>query len=64
VESFDFGDFNVGDYYGAVREKMISETLSKVLYPNDEAAAVNGCVSRNSTSSSRAHSRTCSACSK
>jgi glycogen phosphorylase len=39
VESFDFGDFNVGDYYGAVREKMMSETLSKVLYPNDEAAA-------------------------
>jgi starch phosphorylase len=39
VESFDFRDFNVGDYYGAVREKMISETLSKVLYPNDEAAA-------------------------
>jgi starch phosphorylase len=35
VESFDFSDFNVGDYYGAVREKMISETLSKVLYPND-----------------------------
>jgi starch phosphorylase len=36
VESFDFQDFNVGDYYGAVRMKMISETLSKVLYPNDE----------------------------
>ena len=36
VESFDFQDFNVGDYYGAVEEKMISETLSKVLYPNDE----------------------------
>ncbi len=36
VESFDFEDFNVGDYYGAVREKVISETLSKVLYPNDE----------------------------
>jgi starch phosphorylase len=35
-ESFDFQDFNVGDYYGAVREKVISETLSKVLYPNDE----------------------------
>jgi starch phosphorylase len=35
-ESFDFRDFNVGDYYGAVREKVISETLSKVLYPNDE----------------------------
>ena len=36
VESFDFQDFNVGDYYGAVHEKVISETLSKVLYPNDE----------------------------
>jgi starch phosphorylase len=36
VESFDFQDFNVGDYYGAVQEKVISETLSKVLYPNDE----------------------------
>jgi glycogen phosphorylase len=35
VESFDFRDFNTGDYYGAVREKVISETLSKVLYPND-----------------------------
>jgi glycogen phosphorylase len=36
VESFDFQDFNVGDYYGAVEQKVISETLSKVLYPNDE----------------------------
>jgi glycogen phosphorylase len=36
VESFDFPDFNRGDYYGAVEEKVISETLSKVLYPNDE----------------------------
>jgi starch phosphorylase len=36
VESFDFQDFNVGNYYGAVEKKMISETLSKVLYPNDE----------------------------
>ncbi len=36
VESFDFQDFNLGDYYGAVDEKVASETLSKVLYPNDE----------------------------
>jgi starch phosphorylase len=36
VESFDFQDFNIGDYYGAVEQKVISETLSKVLYPNDE----------------------------
>ena len=38
VESFDFQDFNTGDYYGAVQEKVISETLTKVLYPNDEPA--------------------------
>jgi starch phosphorylase len=36
VESFELQDFNVGDYYGAVHEKVVSETLSKVLYPNDE----------------------------
>ncbi|MEW6441196.1 MAG: glycogen/starch/alpha-glucan phosphorylase [bacterium] len=36
VKSFDFEDFNVGNYYGAVNEKVISETITKVLYPNDE----------------------------
>jgi starch phosphorylase len=36
VESFDFQAFNVGDYYKAVDEKVISETVTKVLYPNDE----------------------------
>ncbi len=36
TESFDFQAFNIGDYYGAVEKKTISETLSKVLYPNDE----------------------------
>jgi len=36
VESFDFDAFNVGDYYGAVDEKIVSETISRVLYPNDE----------------------------
>ena len=35
-ESFDFSQFNRGDYYGAVNQKIISENLSKVLYPNDE----------------------------
>ena len=35
-ESFDFNRFNVGDYFGAVDQKMHSETISKVLYPNDE----------------------------
>src|SRR3954447_4018844 len=36
TESFDFDAFNVGDYYGAVDKKIASETISKVLYPNDE----------------------------
>ena len=36
VESFNLQDFNTGDYYGAVEQKVISETISKVLYPNDE----------------------------
>ena len=37
-ESFDFAIFNSGDYYGAVNQKVASENLSKVLYPNDEQA--------------------------
>jgi glycogen phosphorylase len=35
-ESFDFHSFNEGDYYGAVDDKVLSENISKVLYPNDE----------------------------
>ncbi len=34
-ESFNFEAFNSGDYSGAVHEKMASENISKVLYPND-----------------------------
>jgi starch phosphorylase len=36
VESFDFQAFNTGDYYQAVEEKLVSETVTKLLYPNDE----------------------------
>ena len=36
IESFDLAAFNVGDYDRAVSEKVASETISKVLYPNDE----------------------------
>ena len=39
VESFDFQAFNTGDYYGAVDDKVASENLTKVLYPNDEPIA-------------------------
>jgi starch phosphorylase len=36
AEGFDFHAFNRGDYYGAVTREVRSETISKVLYPNDE----------------------------
>jgi len=36
VESFDFGTFNHGDFLGAVADKVSSENISKILYPNDE----------------------------
>lgn len=39
VESFDFDAFNHGDYYSAVEDKMFSENITKVLYPNDEHGA-------------------------
>ena len=35
-EEFDFEAFNRGGYGEAVREKNVSETISKVLYPNDK----------------------------
>lgn len=38
-ESFNFQSFNHGDYYCAVYQKVVSENLTKVLYPNDEPAA-------------------------
>jgi starch phosphorylase len=36
TESFDLGTFNRGDYYGAVQKKLVSENVTKILYPNDE----------------------------
>ena len=36
VESFDFEAFNTGDYFRAVSDKVESETISKILYPNDQ----------------------------
>jgi glycogen phosphorylase len=35
-ESFSFEEFNLGDFYGAVHEKVVTENITKVLYPNDE----------------------------
>jgi starch phosphorylase len=39
VESFDFTAFNHGDYYRAVQDKVMSENITKVLYPNDDVEA-------------------------
>ena len=36
VESFDFAAFKHGDYYRAVEDKVQSENITKVLYPNDD----------------------------
>jgi glycogen phosphorylase len=36
VESFDFGSFNHGDFFGAVADRVSSENISKILYPNDD----------------------------
>jgi glycogen phosphorylase len=34
-DQFDMQIFNAGDYLKAVEQKMVSETISKVLYPSD-----------------------------
>src|SRR5262245_14056996 len=36
VESFEFDAFSAGDYWKAVEDQVTSETVTKVLYPNDE----------------------------
>ncbi|HJU12270.1 MAG TPA: glycogen/starch/alpha-glucan phosphorylase [Candidatus Binataceae bacterium] len=36
-DEFDVQIFNSGDYLKAVEQKMVSETISKVLYPSDAA---------------------------
>ncbi len=38
TKEFNFSVFNDGDYRRAVEEKSVSETISKVLYPNDVSA--------------------------
>ena len=58
IDSFDFQAFNKGDYYDAVQEKVASETISKVLYPNDEPEAGRYCASISNTFSLPARCRT------
>jgi starch phosphorylase len=36
---FDFGEFSTGDFVGAVVERVMAETVTRVLYPDDSTAA-------------------------
>jgi len=35
TEDFDFRDFNVGDHAGALEQRVLTENITRVLYPND-----------------------------
>ena len=39
LDEFDLADFNQGSYVAAVETKVLSENLTKVLYPNDNTMA-------------------------
>lgn len=39
IESFDFEAFKSGDYFGALTEKIASESIGKILYPDNEPYA-------------------------
>src|SRR5262245_21376381 len=36
---FDFGEFSTGDFVGAMLDRMIAETVTRVLYPDDSTQA-------------------------
>ena len=38
-ESFDFGEFSSGDFVGAIVDRMVAETVTRVLYPDDSTVA-------------------------
>ena len=36
---FDFGEFNTGDFVGAIVKRVVAETVTRVLYPDDSTRA-------------------------
>jgi len=36
AEALDLSAFNAGDYFRAVQQKVVSENITKILYPNDQ----------------------------
>ncbi|NBO91540.1 MAG: glycogen/starch/alpha-glucan phosphorylase [Planctomycetia bacterium] len=39
---FDLDEFNSGDFFGAVHDKVLAENLTRVLYPDDSTAVGQG----------------------
>lgn len=39
---FDFEEFNSGDFVGAIADRAVAETVTRVLYPNDSTIAGQG----------------------
>jgi starch phosphorylase len=39
---FDLDEFNHGDYFGAVHDKVVAENLTRVLYPDDSTSTGRG----------------------
>jgi starch phosphorylase len=39
---FDLGEFNHGDFFGSVHDKVMAENLTRVLYPDDSTSAGRG----------------------
>jgi starch phosphorylase len=38
-EYFDFGEFSTGDFVGAIVQRVLAETVTRVLYPDDSTLA-------------------------
>jgi starch phosphorylase len=38
-EFFDFGEFSTGDFVGAIVDRVLAETVTRVLYPDDSTIA-------------------------
>ncbi|MEX2359412.1 MAG: glycogen/starch/alpha-glucan phosphorylase [Pirellulaceae bacterium] len=36
---FDFGEFSTGDFVGAIVDRVVAETVTRVLYPDDSTSA-------------------------
>ena len=55
-EFFDFGEFSSGDFVGAIVDRVIAETVTRVLYPTIPPSPVRRCASSRSISWSAVHS--------